>query len=343
MSHKLEVFNIMASDIGITPISHEIEKMFYCRVAYTAARFWLSASCIDDGAGGFKGITKQAMNWRLKTWTNGLDHIYPGINEWFEADGKGIPALYNRLIDIGDLAQNGFGDTFRATLPTKVDLSSQTSCITGFYDPTIGKPLASKLDEKQTVVSGLLTLVKSDNAPKASSEPWWTKDRDYLRWEKITDYEDVRFVNPKTKFWNIQYSGIWTDKPFWIDDLALASMERMNGQPLYFLASKTNGRIYLAELESIHLAQELFFHHRYRLGNQARIKYKMLDNDHAITKIATSLLTGNNARIVDAVSWPFENAADGTNKIIRAEAIPLARELLMSNDIRFEEDVNGRK
>ena len=134
MSSGIDALNVIASDIGVRRFSLEKASLSR-RVSYSASRFWLQAFCMDDGECGKKGITKQAMNRRLKSGY-ALDRICPGIDTWFDSDGKGIRAVYNRLIDVGDLTLNSFEESYVATPLRMINLSESLSCVSGYFDPT---------------------------------------------------------------------------------------------------------------------------------------------------------------------------------------------------------------
>lgn len=342
MGRSVEAFSAIASDIGVRRFADEEEDSFCCRVAYSAARFWLSAFCMDDGAVGEEGLTKQAMNRRLKTWVSNLDDVRPGIGAWFDDGGKGLSTIYNRLIDVGDLAPKGFSGSFVATRPVKVDLSSRMSCIVGFYDPTIAGANICGHDVRSMVNSGLLSLVHSENALTPRPTPWWVRDCDYMTWEKTSNYNEVKFADVRTMRWNINRPDIWSNAPTWVNDLALARVDGGLAGPLFFVAVKGHGRVRMSQTTR-NQAQELFFYLRCESGHQAVARYTMLDNFHAQAVLPVGFLPGGDNRVIDAVGWPVEGSADRSNRIIRTETIPLLEEVLSENYIGFRGATNERK
>ncbi len=341
MSRSVEAFNIIASDIGVKRYVDEEEDSFCRRVAYSAARFWLSAFCMDDGASGEKGLSKQAMNRRLKDWVLGLEAIRPGIEEWFDAGGKGIPVIYGRLIDVGDLVLNGFREAYMATNPSIIPLSERISCITGFFDTTAkdGGPCGCDVDSMAT--SGLLSLIRAENGAIERPEPWWARDLEYMTWEKISSYDEVKFADMLTKRWNINRSDVWVEAPEWVDGLTLARVEGNGVDPVVFVAKQTRRRLRISRITWIQ-AQELFFHLRRESGNGAVARYVMLDKLHARTALPVGFVPGHVNRVIDAAGWPVEDANDRFKRIVRVEALPLIRELLTASSIGLEEISNGR-
>lgn len=335
MGYSIDAFSVIASDIGVKRIAGEHEESFCRRTAYSAARIWLQAFCMDDGAAGKRGLAKQAMNRRLKGWISALDRIHPGIGKWFDADGKGIPAVYNRLIDIGDLAPNGFSGLYVATPSSRVALSEGLSCITGYFDPTND-------DANPPLLSGLAPLAQSENGPILRPESWWIRDFEYLNWEKATDFDGVEFADVHTSRWNIKRSEVWRDEPFWVHDLALARAGGIGVDPIIFMATRKHGRIRLSRISWIQ-AQELFFYLRNESGNGAVARYSILDGLHAQAVLPIGFVPGHINRILDAIGWPVDDAVDRFNRIIRAETLPLVEELLLASYIGFERVSDGKQ
>lgn len=341
MDHSIDVFNAIASDIGVKRFIGEEEESFCRRVAYSAARFWLLAFCMDDGAKGERGLAKQAINRRLKNWVLSLDRIRSGLNEWFDADGKGIQAVYNRLIDLGDLAPNGFSNSYVATPPSRLQLSESLSCITGHFDPTAKCDGVCGCDMNSSVLSGLVSLVQSKNEEVLRSDSWWIKDCKYLNWEKESGFDDVKFVDARVARWNVNRADVWVDVPTWIDDLTLARVDGDGVNPVLFVATRVRNRVWVSRITWIQ-AQELFFYLRDKSGNKAIVRYAMVDDLHVKAVFPIGFIPGHINRILDAVGWPIENAVDRFNRITRVEALPLLKELLSIAYVGFEGISDGR-
>lgn len=340
MGRSIEVFDAIASDIGVKPYEGEQENSFCLRVSYSAARFWLLAFCMDDGASGKDGLSKQAMNRRLKDWVQGLEAIRPGINEWFDADGGGIAAVYNRLIDVGDLAPNGFKNTYLATCPTTIPLSASSSCMKGFFDAAARSSDSCGCDPNPLITSGMLTLIRAENGIIERPEPWWKTDLEYMAWEKISSYEAVEFADIRTSRWNINHSDVWGETPEWVNDLALARAKGIGSDSITFVAKLTRGHVHLARI-TWNQGQELFFHLRNETGNGAVAKYAVLDKQHARAILPVGFVPGHINRFLDAIGWPVENVNDRFNRIVRIEALPVVNELLAASSIGLEEIHNG--
>lgn len=335
MSHSLDAFNVIASDIGVKRFVGEEEGSFCRRIAYSAARFWVLAFCMDDGVSGEKGLTKQAINRRLKNWVSILNRIRPDLEEWFDADGKGIQIIYNRLIDLGDLALNGFSGSYVATLPVRLQLSENLSCITGYFDPTAKQGNVCGCSMDSLMLSGLVSLVQSKGEVVSRPSSWWVRDLEYLNWERASDYGEVKFADVHALRWNVNHSDVWTDAPLWVDDLTLARVDSNGGDSIFFVATKARGYVRLSRITRIQ-SQELFFYLRHESGCEAVAKYAMLDDLHAKAALPVGFVPGHANRFLDAIGWPVKNAADRFNRIIRAEALPLVEELLSTCYIGFK-------
>ena len=341
MGYSIDAFNVIASDVGVKRIAGEDEVSFCRRTAYSAARFWLQAFCMDDGAAGKRGLAKQVMNRRLKGWISALDRIHPGIEKWFDADGKGISAVYNRLIDIGDLAPNGFSGLYVATPPSRVALTEGLSCITGYFDPTDDSGLSAN-DANPPLLSGLASLVRFENGPIFRPKSWWIRDSEYLNWEKATDFDEIEFADVYTSRWNINRSDAWRDEPLWIHDLALARAGGTGIDPIIFMATRKRSRIRLSRISWIQ-AQELFFYLRGESDNGAVARYSILDDLHVRAVLPIGFVPGHISRILDVIGWPVDNAVDRFNRIIRVETLPLVEELLSVSNIGFERVSDGKQ
>lgn len=336
------MFNAIAPDIGVKRYEGEREAPFCNRVAYSAARFWVSAFCMDDGADGKKGLSKQAMNRRLKGWVQALEEVRPGMKEWFDASSKGIPAIYKRLIDVGDLAPNGFDNAYFATRPRIAPLSEGLSCVTGFFDATGDGDGSCGRDAGSVVTSGLLSLVNAGNGTVGRPEPWWVTDIEYMPWEKGSNYGELRFADFHTSRWNINRSDVWVDKPEWVGGLSLARVEGASGDFITFVAKQTQNHLRLSRITWIQ-GQELFFHLRDEVGNGAIARYAALDKLHARAILPIGFVPGHINRFLDAMGWPVEDAYDRFNRVVRIEALPAIRELLAASSIGLEEIRDGGK
>lgn len=340
MSSGVDALSIIASDIGVRRFVGESEESFCRRTSYSASRFWLQAFCMDDGEYGKKGLKKQAMNRRFKKWAMSLDWICPGIEAWLDSDGKGMQAIYNRLIDAGDLTLNGFEESYVATPPTIIDLSEGLSCVSGYFDPTSKHTKVCGYDVDSLVLSGLLFLARSDNGPIVRPASWWIEGLKYTDWENASGFADVRFADVRTVRWNINRLDVWVEEPLWVNDIALARVDGKGGDSIIFVAVKAKGRVRLSRITWIQ-AQELFFYLRRESGNGAISRYIMLDESHARAALPVGFVPGHINRVLDAMGWPVENAEDRFKRIVRAEALPLVEELLSASYIGFERASSG--
>ena len=340
MSSSAEIFNIMASDIGVFRFGGEDEESFCHRTAYSAARFWVSAFCLDDGADGKEGLSKQAINRRLKSWIADLDKLQPGMANWFAIESDGLPSVYNRLIDVGEIAVNGFNGTYLATSASEQAVSRDRSCITGFYDPTTASKMVCGHRIGDTAVSGLTTIVDAHNEEIERRNPWWVSDLGYMRWERAANFEEVRYADAHSLRWNVNRSDVWTEVPDWSNGIALARVEGTGVDPVLYAARKAKRGPEISPI-TWNQAQELFFHLREACGNKAVARYIRLDEKHVKMVSPVGFIPGNLNKVLDALGWPVDDVNDRFNRIMRAEALPLVEELLEASSIGLGVVKNG--
>lgn len=336
MNARLGAFDRIASDIGVIRYEGESDLSYCIRTTYSASRFWVSAMCMDDGAGGSAGLSKQGLNRRLKRWLQNMDDLMPDLADWFLLEDKGIPLIYNRLIDIEDIMPNGFNDTFLARQSSNVGVAADLVLRVGFFDPTKFDG-ASKL-----VTSGLVTINSKEKAEPYAAEPWWETDERYLPWEPASHYEGICFANPNVSRWQVRKSDVWIDTPTWISGMALARPANDSFSDTMLLARSKRGQIQVTDIDWLQ-AQSLFFHLRAACGNPLVIKYERLDELHIrIPAAPIGFVPGDANRYIDAVSWPIENIDDRFGRIARIEALPGIEELLATSEIKMREAHNGR-
>lgn len=334
---SLDIFGAIAADVGVRRYSQESDASFCRRAAYSASRFWISAFCLDDGAGGNRGIAKQAINYRLKRWIRSIESLSPGIEEWFEAEGGGYSTLYNRLLDIGDLQSSGFSRTITATSPHILNVSSGVGLITGFFDCSdrtltiCGKP------RSEFVTSGIATLMRTDNVLEIKAERWWEDELLFRSWENSNRFEDIAFADAKSRRWNIRSPEVWAEKPVWVDGVTLAMAAPEKSSPRqYFIARREGNRIMLGRIDW-NQACSFFFFLRQAAGNEVMTHYVVLDGAHVAMNLPIGFIPGRMNRLLDAVSWPVENVKDRFRRIARTEALPLIKAMLSAAHVGVEE------
>lgn len=339
MSSSAAAFEAIASDLGVKRYERETEESFFRRVAYSASRSWVMAFCMDDGEEGKRGMSKQAIARRLSRWVAEIDSIYPGLAEWF-APGKGSKAIYNRMIDVGDLMPNGFEGTYLAAPAAKIQVTSSAALVVGFFDPSSRDGNVCGIPRSELVCSGLGYLAVIEGEPIEMEKRWWLAGERYFEWERSSDFEGVLFANPKTTQWNVNHADVWREQPEWVDGITLARVEGTGVDPMLFLALKKKSQIYLTKINWIQ-AQRLFFYLRSERGNPAVARFARLDKRHVRLVSPIGFLPGCYNRILDAVGWPIGEIAKRNNRIVRTEALPLVEDLLKACNVGLKESSNG--
>lgn len=342
MKANVDAFNLMASDVGVARYKKEGDVSFCLRTAYSAVRFVVGAACIDDGMGAVQGISKQGINRRLKKWVDQLDCLCSGLSAWFDVDGKGIQAVYNRLIDIGEIRSNGFGGTFLATPLHFLGAGENASLLLGFYDSSDRELSSCGVDNAELVTSGLSTISLDNPSERLRPESWWVDEIEFRSWQKASSFEGITFADARTSRWNVNRADVWIEDPYWMGDLSLARVEGMGAYPMLFVARLKRGRVMLSRIERSY-AQSLFFRMRKDVGNEAVARYITLDEKHVRMVAPVGFVPGRINRILDAVTWPIDDACDRFNRIARREALPLIGELLSACHIGFKEARSDRE
>lgn len=328
---RISAFEAMASDIGVRRYSGEGDLSYCIRSSYSASRYWTSAFCMDDGQGGAKGVTKQALSKRLNRWVTSLDQIMPGVGGWFEANGKkDMRAVYGRLIDVGDVLPAGEGGRCVARSVTFRPITGRAALALGFFEPATANFGGSM------VTSGLGSLVLGKYEAPAPRAPWWETDFPYMAWSSSSDYVDLQYIDSSVHRWGLANSNSWTkagldDRPF-----SLARyVDPISGEP-HYLVVRESGKRELASRIDRHMAQELLIHLKKESGNPIIIEFKRLDDNHFSALLPISILSQQISAIIDALSWPMEGVSSNGGRILRAEAVDAVKELLVISGIEVK-------
>lgn len=329
-------FQNIAKDIGVFQYKGESDKQYRQRTAYSAARFVVSAFCQDDGQNGAAGISKQALSRRISRWALNLDALEPGIRSWFEHD-NGIQSLYCRLINVGEIQSIDYGEHYRSTRPHTLHIAPACDLIVGFYDASNDNISVCNSPLRQLTVSGLTTLSPSDNLV----EPEPTR-RNFLhlenrRWTATIPIGNLEFHCPHQYGWGIRNESGWRASPKWSEGLALARNVLGNGTVDYYVAKRTRTGIDCspiltseAKLLSILLQKEQ--------GAPVHIAYNVLDSRHVCFPLLPfGYLQGECERIVEALTWPIDNASGNNSRIARSEALPALKTILEASNFSLEE------
>ena len=339
MSAKIAAFDAIASDLGIIRYKDEDDNSFCRRVAYSAARPWISAFCLDDGSEGKVGLTKQGINRRLKSWVEALDDVRPGIRAWFKVDEGGLPVIYNRLIDLEDIVPNGFTNSYFAHAPQIMPVCDGSALIVGFVD-TSNRDGVCGIAQKSLITSGLSTFITSDVSAPEYEPSWWETDLNYMPWDSAAAYGTLEYANLKCRGgrWSLRHSDAWSNEPELVDSITLARpTSSPTGEIQYYACRRAGGSLYLSKINRL-MAQELFFYMRMRQGNRASAAYKRLDERHVLLAIPTSIVPGQYARILGSIGWPIDDATGSNTSIVtRSELLPAIKTLLERSYFSFRE------
>ena len=328
----------MASGMQVLRMPNEKNSSFYARAAYSCARPWVSAFCMDDGADGTRGIAKQGINARLRRWLRDVDSLFPGIQKWFDVSNGKLSRIYERLIDIDDIVEDGLSTRFRARSPELIPISEGYAIVVGAYDMSVTDEAVCGIPISKTVTSGLCTVVRTECVSPPALSHWWETDLSTMAWSRINDVGEVRYLNTSCNAWGLRTSEAWQESPVWIEGITLAALKTgMQGAGKYFIARPTRGSVMLSEIDWFHAA-ELWLKLR-RLSNRCiTVRAIPYGRNHIYLKgIPIRMLPITLGRYVDAMTWPVERIDDDSNRIIRKEIMTSVANLLERCDVMVRE------
>lgn len=335
MSSAVGPVDSMAASIRVQRHAGESDLSYSARVSYSCARAWVWAACIDDGAGGTQGVTKQALNARSKRWILAMGDLYPGLTEWFGIDEGTLPLVYNRMIDIEDVIEGEANGRYVARRPSLVRVDENAALVVGTFELT--DPAAQVCGQRveSTITTGLCTLVPSDGEAPGPIPPFWETDLATMEWHPAADVGEVEYANPESRRWGLRNAESWRGDPVWHEGMAIARMRTDGGLPdLYYLARRAARGTLLTDL-TWNRAAELWLHLRAVSGNGIVTQVRGIDNHHSrLERIPLPLLPGTYGRYIDALTWPIEGVGDWYNRIVRKEALPTIRNLLSKCDVK---------
>lgn len=336
MASGNEAVESIAKDLGIIRFQGEGRGAFYLRVAYSAMRFWALAFCMDDGANGSEGITKQALNHRLLTWVERLEPLLPGVTEWFYADGDGLRTVYSRLIDIGDIQCDGFDGRCRASKRYIGMLTERRGALRGFFDASA--PLEESLGVRgKPVTCGMTSIVSVAGGNRPVADLWWERDMELRHWTDASNYEGLLFADPFSRKWGLGYGSAWLPEPKVVGHLALAKVQGVMGDSAYFIAHVHDARTELSQIMKSQ-AYELYFFLRKKAGRAVKVSYAHLDENHIRLKgLPVGFMSGAADAAIAAMCWPVEDSKGGFDWVTRTVALPVIRDLLLAAHVDLDE------
>ena len=344
---SVDVFRAIADDLGIMRVPGERDADYCCRVAYSAARFWASAFCMDDGCEGRKGLTRPALSRKMRQWVETLISLAPDIEDWFEIDARkgsaaGSSLICGRLIDLADILPAGEEGRLLARSPKLEVLTDKMALLLGFFDPGVGVP---GLACENLVTSGLCTMICGDYDAPEILRPWWETDLSYMPWVEISALPDLEYADPATRKWGIGSAEAWRESPVVDVSLALArdkEAARNGGSgmgPVSYYVIKIRGRRCVASQISWSWAQELFLKMKWDAGSPACVEFEKRGANHEAAFLPVSILPPRASVVIDALSWPLGSISDGANsgeanRLIRTEAMDAVASILSQHFIK---------
>lgn len=330
---SISTFERIAADIGVQRYKGEDDMGFCVRCAYSAARFWASAFCMDDGQEGKAGLSKQALSIRLRRWIEALDSIMPGLGKWFELDDQGMRMLYGRLIDIGDILPIGKeGKCFARTMRIE-PVEENGALALGFFEPALQRGHRSG---HSIVTSGLASFVPGSFGSVQTHASWWETDFPFMAWSTIADFGELQYLDVQTRRWGVGKPDAWVESDVADLPMTLARRDCTHGNSRYYVVRHLGKRSLAAEIDRWQ-AQALMLHLKKESGNPARVAFQPLDWSHRKAFLPISVLSPQISATIDALSWPVKGISDNTDRIFRMETVETVKRLLRRYDIEAVE------
>lgn len=337
MPARNELFTRMARDVGIQRYRGETDDSFFARIAYTGSRYWVSAFCMDDGAGCVEGLSKQALNRRLKSLINLLSKAWPFLADWFEIDQGGVSSVYSRLIDIGEIVPNGFSNRYLAQPPRLLPVFGGYALIIGMTDPTVKAGSILGYDRSSIIASGLTSLVASDVELPGRTPQWWEAEWELLPWISASKYENVEYVSPKASGWGLGNAEAWSPVAMLTEGIGLARIGASDRNTTTYCAVRRGTREpFLCAIEQTK-ALELYYLIRKKAGNPVTACLKRLDNSHVKIVMPLGLIPGEYDRVLGVIGWPVSGITDRFTRIARVDCVSLVGELLAKCNVDLRE------
>ena len=328
-----DVFNKIASEIGIEHYSGDSETEFCRRVTYSASRFWASAFCMDDGGNGSSGLSQQGLTIRIRRWIQSMISFYPDMEDWFQLEHNGASYVSKRLIDISDILPAGRDGRCFARTPRIEPISETHALLLGFFEPSLGNPLDR---ESEPITSGLSTLVTGKFKAPSPQQPWWESDQPYMAWTDLSALPKLEYANPCGDKWGLGAPETWREFSWEGSQLSLArhtSTNKCNSD--YYAVRKAEGTT-LASKIGKHMAYELFFHLKKQSGKPIRIHYTKRSETLVSVFLPITILPPRVSAIADALSWPENCISDNMRRLFKAEALDAIKPLLKQYEIETE-------
>ena len=337
MPARNELFTRVARDVGILRYWGETDEGFFARTAYTGSRYWVSAFCMDDGAGCAEGLSKQALNRRLKSWISRLGKAWPNLADWFEIDHGGVSSVYNRLIDIGEIVPKGFSNRYLAQPPRLLPVSGGYALIIGMTDPTVKMGSILGYDRSNIIASGLTSLVATDVELSGRTPQWWETEWELLPWISASKYGDVEYASPKTRGWGLGNAEAWSPVTTLTEGVGLARIGSSDRSATTYCAVRSGAREpFLCTIEQTK-AFELYYFIRKKAGNPVTAHFMRLDDTHVKIVMPLGLIPGEYDRVLSVIGWPVSGVTDQFTRIARAECVNLVEELLVNCNVVLRE------
>lgn len=303
------IIDKIATDLGIYSYHDEDLTAFKCRVIYSAMSSWVKAIAMDQPIGSkenhLSGVSRRHIYERGNAVLESLIKLNPETAFWFEGedtDENPVVIIRNRLLNHGDLLNEGFDTNLALSIAHKKKLISGYDTI---YGEILGKNIfysgiATMCDNKATKQSEV-----SENA-----EEWIKCFLKNIWWSAIpTEMNELMYFNPAHKSKN-NYSAWDSSLPNVSDEIILGRLTINKNEYEYYLLkpkSKLMHRIDpFLQGQGYHI--RIMYALRKIANNSVTAVIKHY-SDHIYLKLNTHLPTSERI-MLESYAWPYNRIND---------------------------------
>lgn len=337
--HDDSLADVMARSLGIQRYDGETDDSFVCRVSYTGMRFWAEAFCLNDGYGGFEGISKSLLTRRLRKWIRQVSESYPVLTDWFnvreEKHPNHVKSICNQLIMTCDLISENEGNTYKTAAEHTMPLPAGLTAVLGLYDPS-----TMPYQMNDACISGLMIFRKTNEEIRPeffARDTWWSLPDTLFAWTPLESLGRLEWFNSKSQTWTLRAATGWIPKQPDEEGPWLVRIQADYRDYDYYMVKTVQGHLQ-ATLLNVDHAKDLVLFLRAKSNNPIKAKIKTLDEYHIKIIAPFHLISPKIGRWLELMTWPERDAGDIGQRIIRAECLACAKQLLSENNIIIEKE-----
>lgn len=330
-----DLVNVLSKDTGIIPYPGEPEKLYKCRLIYSAICEWMRYVTQDLQGGKTHSKSKNYIMSRCSEILEAFLEYEPMCASWFyvEDDNSVSPAVNNirrKMINAGELIE--IGDNKHLTVPSY----KEYNCAFGF-SRIVG---FNKTGDVQSLV-GITRIMKNHEGKNDlfvishydlfQFIEWMYEKGEWTVCNDLNQFEFFDMTSSKIP------SQSWVDKPIKSMEKHIGRVTLYNGYHEYWLLRYNNGRWSCKVVEKI--LQEYKEERRIILGlrkvNHNNMQAEFEYNAQVIILRLFCRLPIREEVILDTYAWPLNFFNDKLNYVIPYKIWDTIKEIL-TKDLGIE-------